>query len=66
MKPEWPLYGLCAALAIVVVAASEFLGWSDRTASTVAGGGLAVLLWIYLPRMDRGGQRGSRARSART
>ena len=65
MKPEWPLYGLCAlAGALIGVGASVF-GWDDATVSWVGGGALFVLIWTYLPLADRRRGRGPDAHSAR-
>jgi quinol-cytochrome oxidoreductase complex cytochrome b subunit len=67
MKPEWPLYGLCAGMTIVVFAVSRVLDWSDQTANLVAFAALAVILWTYLPRIDRrSDRRGPKTRSARS
>lgn len=66
MKPEWPLYGLGALMAIVVGVLAAILDWSDQTTNMVCGAGLAVLLFTYLPRMARRRDRqAAEARSAR-
>ena len=66
MKPEWPLYGLGALMALVVGILTEILGWSEDTRDLVLGAGIALLLFTYLPRIEtRRGRRGGSAGSAR-
>jgi hypothetical protein len=67
MKPEWPLYGLGALTGALIGGAAALFGWSDQTVSWVAGAAIAVILWTYLPLMDRRrGRSGPKARSARS
>jgi hypothetical protein len=66
MKPEWPLYGLGALAGVLIGVAAEVFAWGDETVSWVTAGTLAVILFIYLPRIDsRRGHHRSKPGSAR-
>ncbi len=58
MKPEWPLYGLGVIAGAVIGVSAALFDWSDQTVSWVAAATMAVLLWTYLPRIDRRARRG--------